>query len=150
VEYGAAGGTFMVEADAGPDYELSRVTLSGQPHFVAVPVIKKDWLAGLSAQSRVVPVAGTGTVVGFVDDQDFEVDMSGHEGYGKLQVVYFDAQGRPLPEGRTGVAGGGFAILNAPAGMQTVYIYPSQSRETYSQVVVNEPGIVNTLTWSAN
>lgn len=148
IQYGSPGGTLMAEADAGPQYEVSRVTINGDSHTVHVPVVKRDWLNQLAVEQRIVPVEGTGTIVGFVDDQDFEVTMSGAQAYQNLQIVYFDAQGRPLPSGRTGIAGGGFAIFNAPAGMQTVYIYPGPSREAYSQVVVNEPGVVNVMTWS--
>jgi hypothetical protein len=66
-----------------------------------------------------------------------------------MHIVYFDAAGKPL-ESRTGVAGGGFAIFNAPAGLQTVYIHPVQSRDSYAQVVVAESAYVHVLTWSAS
>jgi hypothetical protein len=147
-EYSVAANTFMIEADAGPEYELSRTTLNGSPHLVHVPLVKREWLRGLAGEKDIAPVAGRGTVVGFIDDQDFEVEMTGYPLQEQPQVVYFDAQGRTIP-GNTGIAGGGFAIFNAPGGLQTVYVHPVQSRAAYSQVVVAEPEYVHVLAWSA-
>jgi hypothetical protein len=138
----------MVEAEAGPEFEISRTTLSGAPHLVQVPLIRRDWLNQLLREKNLVPLPGRGFVAGFIDDQDFTVEMTGYGPQESMQIVYFDAQGRPL-EGSTGVAGGGFLIANAPAGLQTVYVHPTQSRVSFAQVVVAEPQYVHVLTWAA-
>ena len=64
-----------------------------------------------------------------------------------MQIVYSDAHGQPL-ESKVGVAGGGFVIFDAPEGLQTVYIHPTQSRQTFSHVVVAEPEFVQVITHS--
>ncbi|NJL23989.1 MAG: hypothetical protein HC902_01570 [Calothrix sp. SM1_5_4] len=106
VEYAVPSRTFMVEADAGPEFELSRTTMTGAPHLVHLPVVRKDWLYQLYSGKNIVPAPGRGTVVGFIDDQDFEIEMTGYAPHEEMHVVYFDREGRPL-EGRMGVAGGG-------------------------------------------
>lgn len=148
VEYSVAANPFMVEAEGGPDYEISRRTLVGQPQMAYVPLIKRDWLYDLQKQKGISSFPGRGTVVGFVDDSDFEVEMTGYAARELPQTVYFDANGKIL-NSRHGVAGGGFVIFNAPMGLQTVYIHPTTSREAHSEVVVAEPQYVHVMTWSA-
>lgn len=147
VEYAMAADPFMVEAEAGPEYEISRATLTGSPHLVQVPLIKRDWLYKMYTEQGIVNIPGRGMVAGFIDDQDFEIEMTGYAPGEKMQIVYFDEAGRATTS-RTGAAGGGFIIFNAPPGLQTVYIHPTQSRETVAQVVVAEPRYVHVLTWA--
>jgi hypothetical protein len=147
IEYAMAADPFMVEAEAGPEYEISRTTLTGAPHMVQVPLIRRDWLYKLYTDQGIVSHPGRGMVAGFIDDQDFEIEMTGYAPGEQMQIVYFDGQGRATGL-RTGQAGGGFIIFNAPPGLQTVYIHPTQSRETVSQVVVAEPRYVHVMTWA--
>ena len=98
-------------------------------------------------EQGIVNIPGRGMVAGFIDDQDFEIEMTGYAPGEKMQIVYFDEAGRATTA-RTGAAGGGFIIFNAPPGLQTVYIHPTQSRETVAQVVVAEPRYVHVLTWA--
>ncbi len=148
VEYSVAADPFMIEAEAGSDYEISRMTFTGAPHLVNVPLVKRSWMYDLYQAKNVRTIPGRGVIVGFIDDQDFEVELTGYPPQEQMQILYFDAQGRPL-ETKTGVAGGGFVIFNAPPGLQTIYIHPTQSRETYSQVVVAEPQYVHVVAWAA-
>lgn len=148
VEYSVASDHFMIEADAGADYEVSRMTLTGSPHLVNVPLVKREWFYGLFQQKNISMIPGRGSIVGFIDDQDFEVELTGYGPQEQMQIAYFDADGKFL-ETKTGVAGGGFVIFNAPMGLQTIYIHPTQSRETYSQVVVAEPQYVHVVAWAA-
>lgn len=148
VEYSVAANPFMVEAEGGPEFEVSRKTLVGQPQMAYVPLVKRDWLYELQQKKGIASFPGRGVVVGFVDDSNFEVEMTGYAKREAPQVVYFDANGQILSS-RHGVAGGGFAIFNAPSGLQTVFIHPANSRETHSEVVVAEPQYIHVITWSA-
>jgi hypothetical protein len=148
VEYSVASNHFMIEADAGSEYEVSRMTLTGAPHLVNVPLLKRDWIYSLYNYRQTPIVQGHGAIVGFIDDQDFEVELTGYRPGEPMNILYFDAEGKPL-ETKTGVAGGGFIIFNAPLGLQTIYIHPTQSRETYSQVVVAEPEYIHVVAWAA-
>lgn len=147
VEYSTAANPFMIEADAGAEYEISRMTLTGAPHLVNVPLVRREWLYNLTNERGVYAIPGRGTIVGFIDDQDFEIELTGYGPHDPMQIVYIDADGKPL-NSKTGVAGGGFVIFNAPPGLQTLYIHPTQSRETYAQVVVAEPQYVHVVAWS--
>jgi hypothetical protein len=79
-----------------------------------------------------------------MDMQDFEVELTGYNAGETMQIVYFDSMGRPV-DGNHGIAGGGFVVFNAPRGLQTLYVHPTQSRETFSQIVVAEPEFVQVI-----
>lgn len=147
VEYGVAGKTYMVEADPGPEFEVSRTTVAGTPHLISIPVVRHDWLGKLAQAKGIVPDPSRGPVIGFIDDQDFDVEMTGYGPQERQQIVYFDAKGDVL-DTNSGHAGGGFVIFNAPRGLQTVYVHPTQSRETFAQVVVAEPAYAHVLVWA--
>lgn len=147
VEYDMAANPFMVEAEAGPEYEISRVTLTGHPQLVNIPMIRRDWLHDVLSSRRIFELSGRGTIVGFVDSQDFDVEITGYGPQEVPQILYFDRAGKIL-NARQGVAGGGFIIVNAPLGLQTVYIHPTQSRESYAEVVVAEPEYVHVIAWA--
>ncbi len=150
VAYSVASDHFMVEAEAGAEFEVSRMTLTGSPGLVNVPLLKRDWIYSLYKHQNTGLAPGHGSIVGFIDDQDFEVELTGYARGEQVQILYFDAEGKPLESKKTGVAGGGFIIFNAPLGLQTLYIHPTQSRETYSQVVVAEPQYVHVVAWAAS
>lgn len=149
IEYSVASDHFMVEAEAGSEYEVSRMTMTGAPHLVNVPLLKREWVYSLYNHKQTGLMPGRGAIVGFIDDQDFEVELTGYAPGEQMNILYFDSEGKPL-ESKTGSAGGGFIIFNAPMGLQTIYIHPTQSRETYSQVVVAEPQYVHVVAWAAS
>lgn len=148
-EYSVAADPFMVEAEAGSDYEISRMTFTGAPHLVNVPLISRKWIYDIYQATGARTEPGRGSIVGFIDDQDFEVELTGYAPGEPMQIAYFDAQGNVLNGAKTGVAGGGFIIFNAPQGLQTIYVHTTQSRETYAQVVVAEPQYVHVIAWTA-
>lgn len=148
VEYSNGANPFMVEAEAGVEYELSRVTLSGRPQNIFIPMIRRDWLTNIFNSQNILSLPGRGIIVGFIDDEDFDVELTGYGPQEKMQIVYFDARGNVLQDRKSGKAGGGFIIFNAPLGLQTVYIHPLQSKETFAQVAVAEPEYIHVLTWS--
>jgi hypothetical protein len=149
VKYSVAANPFMIEAEAGLEYEITRMTLAGTPQLVQIPLVKREWLLDLQRSAGVLDHRGRGTILGFIDDSDYEIEVTGYGPQDHIQMVYFDRSGRPLNT-HHGVAGGGFAVFNAPSGLQTVYIHPTQSRETHGQVVVTEPGYVHVIAWSAS
>ena len=82
--------------------------------------------------------------MGVVEDQAFEIELSGYGPNENMDVVLFDSAGAPM-EGSRGVAGGGFVVFNAPIGLQTLLIHPQYARESLSQIVVAEPAFVHML-----
>jgi hypothetical protein len=142
VEYPACANPFVVEADAGDEYELTRVMVNGTPDQVEIPTIKREWLSKLSAGRGINLIPQRGVIVGLVEDQAFEVELSGYGPNEPEDIVFFDPQGNPIDDKR-GVAGGGFVVFNAPMGLQTIIIHPQYSHESLSQIVVAEPSFVH-------
>jgi hypothetical protein len=144
VEYALATDPFMVEAEAGVEYEVSRITLTGTPQMIHVPLIRRDWLTQTYETLKIQTVPGRGIVAGFIDDGDYEVEMTGYGRGENMQIAYFDSKGQIL-QSQVGTEGGGFVIFNAPPGLQTVYIHPKNSRETFSEIVVAEPRYIHVV-----
>jgi hypothetical protein len=145
VEYSVAANPFMVEADAGGEFETTRVTVTGTPHVIHVPLVQRQWLYQISQDKRINQSPDRGVIVGLIDDPGYEVELTGFASGETMQIVYVDAAGKPV-DSRVGVAGGGFVIFNAPQGLQTLYVHGAQMRQTFSQIVVAEPQFVSVVT----
>ncbi|MGE4133174.1 MAG: hypothetical protein AB7F86_16145 [Bdellovibrionales bacterium] len=148
LEYANGANPFMVEVEAGFDYEVSRMTLVGHPHDVAVPLVRRTWLANLITKNNLLILPGRGFVVGYVDEGGYDVEMTGYQRDERNQIFYFDANGEIVPS-KTGVVGGGFIIVNAPVGLQTLFIHPRGGQQVLSQVVVAEPEYVHVVVHSS-
>lgn len=145
VQYAVAANPFMVEAEAGGEYEVSRVTVSGTPHVVHVPLVQRQWLYQLMQDRRVSQISQRGIIVGLIDDAGYQVDLTGYPMNENMQIVYLDHLGRPT-DSKVGLQGGGFAIFNAPAGLQTLFLRAPGTHHVFSQVVVAEPEFVTVIT----
>lgn len=141
VEFPAAADPFVVEADAGEPYALTRVAVNGTPDKIDVPTVRTDWLQQLAHQKGLQLNPRLGTIVGFIEDQSFDVELSGYRPRERMDIVYFDLRGNIVEVPPT--SGGGFAIFNAPAGIQTLIVHPQYSKQVFSQVVVAEPAFVH-------
>lgn len=146
IHYPGATDTMVLEADAGPEYELSRVQILRGQGQVRVPLIKREWLQQMLEVKQVYVVPRRGTVVGFVTDQPFQVDVTGYAGE-PVEIAYFDHDGS-LVEGNSAPAGGGFILFNAPLGMQTLTVKPLTSNQTFTQTFVAEPEFVHVFKYS--
>jgi|GEM_PF-3954338 len=146
LHYPAGPDMMMLEADAGSEYELSRVQVLKSDSRVIVPMIKRSWLQSIADIKQFELVPHRGIVVGYVVDQPFQVEFTGYTTE-TPQLAYFDAQGM-LTAGNSGPAGGGFILYNAPLGLQTLSIKPIASNQVYTQAFVAEPEFVHTLKYS--
>lgn len=146
LEYSSAAEFMTLEADAGPDYELARVQVVHGKNETTIPMIKREWFERMVEIKQINLLPHRGSVVGFVTDQPFIVQVSGYEAEPPV-VVYFDSQGR-LVDGTSGPAGGGFIVFNAPLGLQTLYVKPLSSSQTFTQVFVAEPEFIHVLKYS--
>ncbi len=145
LHYPAGPKAMMLEADAGSDYELSRVQVLKDDDLVTVPLIRRDWLRQMIDIKQISLVPERGIVIGFVSGQPFRASLAGLPS--DAQFVYFDAQGQ-LVDGDSGPAGGGFILFNTPVGLQTVLIKPLYSNEVFSQTLVAEPEYVHAFKYS--
>ena len=80
VAFASNGGTMLVEADAGPGFEVSRASVVGDAGEVQLPVVRHAWVDELHDFAREARNPARGSVIGFVADQDFEVEMTGAPG----------------------------------------------------------------------
>lgn len=146
VELAVAANPFLIEAESEREYWVSRVTVAGAPHVVHVPMISREWLYRLSVDKQIHQHAERGIIVGMVDDKISEVELTGYANGENMQIYYFDNQGNLFASKAEAGVGGGFVIFNAPIGLQTIYIQGVGSRETFSQVVIAEPEVVQVIT----
>lgn len=146
LHYPAGPDMMMLEADAGSEYELSRVQVLKSDSRVVVPLIKRSWLQSIADIKQFELIPHRGVVVGQVVDQPFQVEFTGYTAE-TPQIAYFDSNGM-LVAGNSGPAGGGFVLFNAPLGLQTLSIKPIASNQVYTQTFVAEPEFVHTLKYS--
>lgn len=146
LHYPAGPDIMMLEADAGADYELTRVQVLKNEARVIVPLIKRSWLQSIADIKQFELVPHRGIVVGFVEDQPFQVEFTGYTTE-TPQLAYFDSQGM-LVAGNSGPAGGGFVLFNAPMGLQTLSVKPLASNQVFTQAFVAEPEFVHAFKYS--
>jgi hypothetical protein len=120
------------------DYLPMLITYSDQTDFIHLPLLPKDWMNSLISQQRVDDVIGTGFIVGFIQDEDFEVYLSESEQYKNERLIYFDSQGR-VTDGEKGKAGGGFIIANIDPGSASVIVIGSKSERIFTQTIPVDP-----------
>lgn len=109
--------------------------------YLDLPQIKEAWLSESLGRSAKDVMKSKSIIVGFVQNQDFEVIFDAVDE--ESRVVYFDSQGQPTS---VGTAGGGFIIIKAPAGLNSVGVISLNSNQIITKVIleeVNSISIVN-------
>lgn len=89
-----------------------------------------------------------GTIVGFVMDEEFVVQTWGAAQDEHTRIVYFDAQGNLLDQ-NTGIAGGGFMIVNHVGDEVQLSVDFLQSQTTSLRVLPSGAQTVSVLTVKA-
>lgn len=134
----------MLYVETQAPYLATNYFYSDTDSYIHVPLLRADWLAEVKAQSKVSDEPLRGTIVGFFPHENFEVYLASATKVQNFNVVYFDAAGR-ITSDRTGTAGGGFVIFNAPLGTQEVVLVGSGSERIYSKVVPVDAESVSVL-----
>jgi hypothetical protein len=134
-------GLTLVEAQAfDASYSPVRVALRTQQNETHIPMIRKDWLQGLSGLAEAHATAA----VGFVNGDDFEV-LLGDGAPHAARIVYFDSEGKVTKGAVSSRAG--YAIFNLPRGLHTVTIIPEKSKQIVTQLIyVDEFAVQTTIT----
>ncbi len=128
----------------GSDYVPARYLYNDNDEYVHVPLIQWQWLSGIKNYLRIDDHPSAGHVVGFVPDEEFEVYIAGHENFPAQNIVYFDMQGRVLPNGK-GIAGGGFILFNVPEDTHEIVVIGSRTQKIYSRVLPIDANSVSVL-----
>ncbi len=145
VRFSGGSGTMTLEIQgSSADFEFMRIQAPRNMQTLNLPMIRRHWTQSLAAQHQVSIEPDRGTIIGFFDQDDFEVYLDDGLSSQERNIVYFNSVGRGLHQ-REGVRGGGFVIYNAPLGMRTVTIIPKHGKEYLVRTVVAEPGVLNLL-----
>lgn len=142
LRYTYANDPLFIEVDSGETYVESRVSTHRRARFIGVPQIPKAWLDGLVRRLPVTPQPGLGTIVGFVENNNFVAYLDRVENE-YIQIFYFNQNGEIIP---SGVAGGGFVIVNVVPGARTVTIGGDRTVFPWTQVTLVDSQFTSILT----
>lgn len=112
--------------------------------FIHIPLINEEWLVALRRNLKLDDAPYDGTVIGFVNDENFEVYTAVEDS--KIVKIYFDAQGN-ISTGKSGVMGGGFILFNVPQGTNEAIVYGLRTEKFYSQIIPVDPNSLNVLSY---
>jgi hypothetical protein len=116
---------------ADPVYASVHFFQNGRKDYVHIPMIQENWLEQIRKMRLVNLVPGSGTVIGFTPQLNFEVFLAADK-YEKSNLVYFTKEGE-LSE--TPQANGGFIMFNVPAGTREIVLQNLETDKISSQVI---------------
>jgi hypothetical protein len=128
--------SFVVTSPEWP-YEKVRLGYTDFMDYLHIPLFTKTWLEGLRAEVKLNDVLQTGHVVGFVQGDDFSIEVPNNND--DVKIVYFDPQGRIA---QRGALGGGFAIFNLSEEVPNIVVTSEREQRQVSRTVRPEYGIV--------
>ncbi|HEX4925464.1 MAG TPA: hypothetical protein VFV50_15330 [Bdellovibrionales bacterium] len=142
LRYTYANDPLFIEVDSGDAYVDSRISTHRRARFIGVPQIPKDWMDSLVRKLPVTPQPGLGTIIGFVENNNFVAYLDRVENE-YIQIFYFNQNGDIVP---SGVAGGGFVIVNVVPGARTVTIGGDRTVFPWTQVTLVDSQLTSILT----
>ncbi|MFN7824994.1 MAG: hypothetical protein ACK5P6_06510 [Pseudobdellovibrionaceae bacterium] len=113
--------------------------------FIHVPLLQTRWLADLAATRRLSLNPNSGTVVGFVQGDQFEVYLPHLQNFDPQNILYFDSQGRITTDGQQG---GGFIVYNLPESSQSIVVLGKEANLLNSKVIPVDLPSLNVLNFS--
>ncbi|MCB0368053.1 MAG: hypothetical protein KDD45_01110 [Bdellovibrionales bacterium] len=122
----------LLHANPGEKFQPAYYSYVDRTDHIYVPLISKSWLYQIVSSLKINVDPGTGIIVGFVNDEDFDVELPGHENL-KKNILYFDYTGR-VSNQKSGSQGGGFVMFNVPPDIYEVLVLGAKSQKVYSQV----------------
>lgn len=111
--------------------------------YIYVPVVAKEWVSYLFSSRKLSIHPKSNLVIGFVIDENFEVEVPGLEPL-KSHILYFDYAGKITDKG---TQGGGFILYNLPEGVYEPLVFGSQSQKVYSRIAPLKTGDVFVFTY---
>lgn len=111
-------------------YERTHFSYHHLLDYLHLPLIPKEWLEELKSSLKINDEMETGTIVGFVQGDDFLVEIPNKGS--KLKIVYFDPTGRIVERG---VNGGGFVVFNLEYDTPNLVIYSRRNRRALGRIV---------------
>tara|TARA_B110001454_G_scaffold219198_1_gene251479 strand:- start:50524 stop:52683 length:2160 start_codon:yes stop_codon:yes gene_type:complete len=124
-------------------YVPAHYTYVENSDYIYVPLVSKEWVTYLFSNAKLTFYPGSNLVIGFVIDEDFEVDIPGLDQI-KNHIVYFDYSGKPTSRG---TQGGGFVLYNLPEGVYEPLVFGTHSQKIYSRIAPLKSGDVFIFTY---
>lgn len=117
--------------------------------FIHLPRIKRNWLNQLVYSEKKNILPQTGMIVGFVQEDNFEVflpsQIDQNRNPDQYEIIYFDSQGN---KSEKGLAGGGFVILNVFEKTHEVMVQFQSSEVVINKITPIQAGHIFTHTFS--
>ncbi len=120
----------FISATAEAPYESVRIAYSNFLDYIHLPMFTKAWLDELRGTVKVNDDLHTGNIVGFVQGDDFTVEIPNKESLSK--TTYFDQRGRLTVKG---VSGGGFIIFNLEEDIPNILIVSERTEREIGRIV---------------
>ena len=111
-------------------YLPAHYTYIEKSDYIYVPVVSRDWMSYIFSSGKLNLYPATNIVIGFVVDEDFEVELANQE-HLKNNIVYFDYSGKVVDHG---TQGGGFILYNLPEGIYEPLVFGTKSQKVYSRI----------------
>jgi hypothetical protein len=111
-------------------YIPAHYTYIEKSDYIYVPLISREWIAYVFSSLKLSAYPSANMIVGFVIDEDFEVDIPGLS-HPKNHILYFDYSGKITSRGSQG---GGFIVYNLPEGIYEPLVFGTQSQKVYSRI----------------
>ena len=137
----------LIQYPGSDEYLRSYYTYFDTTDYIHIPLIPALWLQDIKSNRKIDDDPNTGTVIGFVSDQNFQAHLSAIENFSKNNIVYFDSAGNVM-NGDSGVLGGGFIIFNVPVGVQSILVLPENGEKISSRVSVVDPNTTSVFNYS--
>ncbi len=118
----------LVNPDA--PYEKLRLSYTNILDYIHIPLVTKEWIDNIKGTYKVNYAPRAGAVLGFVQGDDFTVDIPNKGS--ETRIVYFDPQGFIVPKG---IAGGGFIAFNIDEDLANIIIISQEAHREAARII---------------
>lgn len=140
VELPKTEGLSFVRVNPEQNYERIHFSYGHLIDYLHAPLIPRHWFADLKASVKLNDELQSGHLVGFVQGDDFLVEIPNKTTRSK--TVYFDPSGQVVERG---VKGGGFVILNLEETLSNLVIVSQRTHKELSRIVKPERESIQVL-----
>lgn len=123
------------------EYLPVRYLFNTKKDYIHIPMLKEAWVLSIKNAMAINQLPNTGTIIGFTEEDQYEVFLTQKTDYDSHNVIFFDNLGNPT---EAPAKGGGFIMFNVPTGATEVILQEPRSSKIHSQVihVLNEQHVV--------
>lgn len=134
----------LMDVTPDPEYLPAQYFYDDNQEYIHVPLVQERWLVSILQPKWNIIDNKKGTIIGFFQNEDFEVYLAGEENFPIENITFFNSQGAQVFEG---VAGGGFIINNVEVGTHEVVIFGKASEKIYSKILPVDEKSVSVLSF---